>query len=68
MTETSLLSQGNLFLRQHKQFRKLSMGISKNQDREKTDKLAKYLEEFQNFCFDLDINNVLNGSINFKFR
>ena len=40
----------------------------KNQDREKIDKLAKYLEEFQNFCFDLDVNNVLNGSINFKFR
>ncbi len=41
---------------------------NKNQDREKTDKLAKYLEEFQNFCFDLDVNNVLNGSIDFKFR
>ena len=41
---------------------------NKNKDREKTNKLAKYLEEFQNFCFDLDVNNVLNGSIDFKFR
>ena len=41
---------------------------NKNQHGEKTDKLAKYLEEFQNFCFDLDINNVLNGSIDFKFK
>jgi len=37
-------------------------------DKEKTNKLAKYLKEFENFCFDLDINNVLNGSIDFKYR
>ena len=40
----------------------------KNQNVDKTNKLAKYLNEFQNFCFDLDINNVINGSINFKHR
>ena len=37
-------------------------------DKEKSNKLAKYLEEFQNFCFDLDVNNVLNGSLDFKYR
>ena len=37
-------------------------------DKEKTNKLAEYLMEFENFCFDLDVNNVLNGSINFKYR
>ena len=42
MTETSLLSQGNLFLRQHKKFRKLSLGISKNKDREKIDGLKTW--------------------------
>ena len=42
--------------------------INKNEDNEKSNKLAKYLEEFENFCFDLDINNVLNGSINFIYR
>ena len=42
--------------------------INKNEDNEKSNKLAKYLEEFENFCFDLDINNVLNGSINFRYR
>ena len=36
-------------------------------DKEKSNKLAKYLEEFQNFCFDLDVNNVLNGSLDFKY-
>ena len=41
---------------------------NKNQDMEKSDKLANYLQEFQNYCFDLDINNVLNGSIDFKFK
>jgi len=37
-------------------------------NKEKTNKLAKYLKEFENFCFDLDVNNVLNGSIDFKYR
>ena len=41
---------------------------NKNLDMEKSDKLANYLQEFQNYCFDLDINNVINGSINFKYR
>ena len=31
-------------------------------------KLAEYLRKFQNFCFDLDINIMLNGSIDFKYR
>jgi len=42
MTETSLLSQGNLFLRQHKKFRKLSLGISKNKEREQIDGLKTW--------------------------
>ena len=36
--------------------------------KEKAMKLASYFDEFQNFCFDLDINNMLNGSIDFKYR
>jgi len=36
--------------------------------KEKAMKLASYFDEFQNFCFDLDINNMLNGSIEFKYR
>ena len=35
---------------------------------EKAYKLGEYMEEFQNFCFDSDVDNMLNGSINFKFR
>ncbi len=31
-------------------------------------KLADYFMKFQNFCFDLDNNNMLNGSINFNYR
>ena len=37
-------------------------------NREKTHKLAKYLEEFENYSFDLDVDNVLNGSLDFKYR
>ena len=40
----------------------------KNTNDNKTIKLAKYMDEFKNFCFDLNIDNVLNGSIDFKFR
>ena len=42
MTETSLLSQGNEFLRQHKKFRKESLNISKDKDREKIDGLKTW--------------------------
>ncbi len=31
-------------------------------------KLAKYLGKFQNFCFDLDADIMLNGSIDFKYK
>ena len=31
-------------------------------------KLADYLMKFENFCFDLDVNIMLNGSIDFKYR
>ena len=30
------------------------------------DKLAKYMDQFNDFCFDLNIDNVLKGSIEFK--
>ena len=31
-------------------------------------KLADYFEKFEDICFDLDVNNMLKGSIDFKFR
>tara|TARA_Y100001970_G_scaffold195809_1_gene238035 strand:+ start:2072 stop:2578 length:507 start_codon:yes stop_codon:yes gene_type:complete len=34
----------------------------------KINKLADYFEKFQNFCFDLDVDNMVNGSIDFKYR
>ena len=37
-------------------------------DDEKTMKLANYFQKFRDFCFDLDVNNMLNGSINFNYR
>ena len=32
------------------------------------DKLSDYFSKFQNFCFDLDVKNMLNGSFNFIYR
>ncbi len=42
--------------------------IKNNIEPEKMHKLAKYLVKFQNFCFDLDVDIMLNGSIDFKYR
>ena len=39
----------------------------KNTD-QNTHKLAKYMDQFSDFCFDLNIDNVLNGSIEFKLK
>ena len=41
---------------------------NKKIDLQKTNDLAQYFAKFENFCFDLDVNNVLNGSINFNYR
>ena len=40
----------------------------KIEDIQNVSKLGDYFEKFQNFCFDLDVNNMLNGSIEFKYR
>ena len=37
-------------------------------DDEKATKLGNYFQKFRDFCFDLDVNNMLNGSINFNYR
>ena len=31
-------------------------------------KLSDYFTKFKNFCFDLDVKNMLNGSFNFKYK
>ena len=48
--------------------KKYFYNIEKTKDPKKISKLADYLEKFQNFCFDLDVNNMINGSIDFKYR
>ena len=35
---------------------------------ENPNELAKYFSKFENFCFALDVDNMLNGSINFNFE
>tara|TARA_B100000945_G_scaffold17764_1_gene13090 strand:+ start:82 stop:588 length:507 start_codon:yes stop_codon:yes gene_type:complete len=41
---------------------------NKNINEQNTNKLAKYMDHFGDFCFDLNTDNVLNGSIEFKFN
>ena len=37
-------------------------------DEAKLVNLLEYFKKFRNFCFDLDINIMLNGSIDFNYR
>ena len=39
-----------------------------NNENEKIVNLLDYFKKFRNFCFDLDINIMLNGSIDFNYR
>ena len=40
----------------------------KNNHSENISKLVNYFNKFYNFCFDLDSDSVINGSINFIYR
>ena len=40
----------------------------KNRENEKINKLANYFFNFKNYCFALDVDSMLNGSINFIYR
>ncbi len=41
---------------------------NKKINEQNNDKLAKYMDQFNDFCFDCNIDNVLNGSIEFKLK
>ena len=41
---------------------------NKKINEQNNNKLAKYMDQFNDFCFDLNIDNVLNGSIEFKLK
>ena len=43
----------------------LSMNV--NVKSEYIDKIALYLENFYDFCFELDNNSMIEGKINFKY-
>ena len=40
----------------------------KNEENKKIKELANYFIKFEDFCFALDVNSMLNGSINFIYR
>ena len=41
---------------------------NKKINEQNNNKLADYMDQFNDFCFDLNIDNVLNGSIEFKYK
>ena len=42
--------------------------IDKKKDTVNIKEFCDYFSKFQNFCFDLDVKNMLNGSFNFKYK
>ena len=60
-SDTILIDNNYIFLKKY-------FLINKNGDNENIDKLSKYFDKFKNFCFDLDIKNMLNGSFNFIYK
>ena len=39
-----------------------------NTDSERISKLADYFSNFKDYCFALDADNMINGSIDFTYR
>jgi len=63
----SLDKEQLLFVRNTDLLKKYFFTKGKTEE-EKMLKLAEYLRKFKDFCFDLDVNIMLNGSIDFKYR
>ena len=42
--------------------------IDKKKDTVNIKEFCDYFSKFQNFCFDLDVKNMLNGSFNFVYK
>ncbi len=58
----SVLSDKNFyFLRKY-------FSSNEKKDTENMVKLTEYFNKFRNFCFDLDMKNMLNGSFNFVYK
>ncbi len=56
------------FNNNHHLLDKYFFNSKKTEDIQNVSKLADYFEKFQNYCFDLNMNNMLKGSIEFKYR
>jgi len=62
-TESILLDKNSYLLKKYFLDEKKKDIVNTN-----IDKLRDYFEKFQNFCFDLDVKSMLNGSFNFKYK
>ena len=62
------IDQDNIEAELGKNLLKKYFFIKSNNENEKIVNLLEYFKKFRNFCFDLDINIMLNGSIDFNYR
>ena len=42
--------------------------IDKSYNKPRTTELIKYFDNYQSFCFDLSLNSVINGDLNFNHK
>ena len=42
--------------------------IKKSYNKPRTNELIKYFDNYQSFCFDLSLNSVINGDLNFNHK
>ena len=62
------IDQDNIEAELEKNLLKKYFFTKSNNENEKIVNLLEYFKKFRNFCFDLDINIMLNGSIDFNYR
>ena len=62
------IDQDNIEAELEKNLLKKYFFTKNNNEIEKIVNLLEYFKKFRNFCFDLDINIMLNGSIDFNYR
>ncbi len=58
----------SLFIDKDYRFLKKYFSVNEKEELPNIKKLADYFNKFRDFCFDLDVKNMLNGSFNFIYK
>ena len=43
------------------------LSLRNHDEKHKLNELTKYFDKYQSFCFDLSINSVIKGDLNFEY-